>query len=272
MKKLTFIAPHNNFYNTGWAEMDEKQERLDQYGCFTPGGTEKLDGQCTAIDFQSGTKHSHPMKGMDICSDLDKVDDCLMNDMLALAKKASEAIGVYIRVDMFLGRDGKIYVQEYSTNHMNGLRHCAAVKDANGCVDPCFQGAMWKNIGTGGNPIFGGPKTPIPSALEQWMLLEDESAKCGDIVKDTPITPASPSTCNDTSAPVASTKTEAPIVISAPIGQAPPPPPPAPISAPVSAPTDGGICDTNVDMIISGNGLKFTIGPTCKGERQLTNA
>ena len=74
--------------------MDENQTRLDQYGCFTPGGSGERNGQCTAIDFQKGSSLAHPMKGLDLCSTLDKIDDCIMQDMIAIAKKASMAIGV----------------------------------------------------------------------------------------------------------------------------------------------------------------------------------
>ncbi|KAI2501576.1 hypothetical protein MHU86_12900 [Fragilaria crotonensis] len=175
-----------------WAEMDEKQNRLDQFGCFSAGGRAEFQGQCTAIDFQKGATMAHPMKGLDLCTDLVKFDDCLMNDMIAIARQASEMIGVYIRVDMFVGNDGKIYLQEFTTNHMNGLRHCSAIMNANGCVDPCFQGAMWKAAGN--NSTFGGSLTVEPEALTTWLSLPID-AKCPDIEK-TQLQPAPLSTCS----------------------------------------------------------------------------
>lgn len=161
--------------------MDQNQNRLDQYGCFTPGGTNEVEGTCTDIDFQTGLQQAHPMKGMDLCSELDRLDDCVMADMVAVAKKASEAIGVYVRVDMFLGSsDRAVHVQEFSTNHMNGLRHCSAVKNADGCIDPCFQGVLWKK--NGGVTALGGPRTHMPDALRKWLALpNDTTAKCMDI-------------------------------------------------------------------------------------------
>lgn len=216
--------------------MDENQSRLDQYGCFTSGGSEKLDGQCTLIDFQEGARRAHSMKGMDICSDLQVIDDCVMRDMIAIAQKASEAIGVYVRVDMFLGGDGQVYVQEYSTNHMNGLRHCSALKETNGCINPCFQGRMWKDTRSKGNPTFGGPKTAMPNALNDWMKLPDDSSKCSDIVTSTTIVPSTPSTC--TSAPVTKS-TNAPVIppTEAPIENLSVDPSVGPSRSPSTAPT-----------------------------------
>jgi hypothetical protein len=155
----------------------------DQYGCFVAGGrqTELTDAdQCTEIDFQTGARDAFAMKGMNICSDLPIIDDCIMKDAIAVAQKASEAIGVYVRVDLFLGNNGHIYLQEFSTNHMNGLRHCSAVKDEDGCIDPCFQGVMWKNA-SDESYLFGGPQTAIPDALSNWLEIKDVNGQCKDI-------------------------------------------------------------------------------------------
>jgi hypothetical protein len=178
--------------------MDVDQNRLDQYGCFTPAGNEEKNGQCTAIDFQTGRNKAHPMKGMDICSALPAIDECVMNDMIALATKASEAIGVYVRVDMFVGPNDEIYVQEFSTNHMNGLRHCSAIKDENGCIDPCFQGRMWKNTGSS---TFGGTETDMPTELQNWLKLSGDEA-CTDVEANTPINATPESSCPNTAAPI----------------------------------------------------------------------
>lgn len=160
--------------------MDVNQDRLDQFGCFTHSGNGEQSGQCAKIDFQKGSELAYPMKGMDLCSDLEIIDECLMNDMIAVAKKASEAVGVYIRVDFFLGADKKVYVQEFSTNHMNGLRHCSAIKHENGCIDPCFQGEMWKDAA--GNSTYGGTPTNIPPPLKEWLALESNAKKCAAVV------------------------------------------------------------------------------------------
>jgi hypothetical protein len=178
--------------------MDANQTRLDQYGCFTTAGKEEKDGQCTVIDFQTGSKKAHPMKGMDLCSALPVIGECVMNDMIALATKASEAIGVYVRVDMFVGPNNEIYVQEFSTNHMSGFRHCSAIKDENNCIDPCFQGRMWKNTGSS---TFGGTETDILPELHRWLNLTSDDA-CTDIELSTPIVATPESSCSNTPAPI----------------------------------------------------------------------
>lgn len=122
---------------------------------------------------------AHPMKGMDICSELPKISECQMKDMVNLAARASKAIGVYVRVDMFVGPNGDIHVQEFSTNHMNGLRHCSAMVDQDGCVDPCYQGRMWKDVG--GSSTFGGPETQMPAELKEWLALESDADKCKSV-------------------------------------------------------------------------------------------
>jgi hypothetical protein len=87
------------------------------------------------------------------------------------AKQLSRAIGVYIRVDMFVTDDRRIYVQEYTRFHSGGLRHCAA-KDRDGCVNSCFLGQTWQ--GAGGSVLLGGPTLQVPSYLEGYY---DKSAE-----------------------------------------------------------------------------------------------
>jgi hypothetical protein len=81
--------------------------------------------------------------------------------MIAIAESLSTRIGVYMRIDMFrVGQN--LYVQEYSGNPMNGLRHCAAKLDENGCVDSCFLGRSWK---AAGSPYGGAPTSTPPDLL-----------------------------------------------------------------------------------------------------------
>lgn len=209
--------------------MDADQTRLDGHGCFTPGESEQKVGDCTAIDFHTGAKKAFPMKGMNICSDL-KIDECLFEEMISQAKKAAEAIGVYIRVDFFLGSDNRAYVQEFSTNvsslsrvfqvilaqyarthslhssiyiltsqHMNGLRHCSAKIDENGCIDPCYQGTMWKEAG--GYATFGGSGAPTPDFLKEYM---DAPDKCSNIMATAILPPPTTSCAKNSSLPDAS--------------------------------------------------------------------
>ncbi|KAI2502637.1 extracellular matrix structural constituent [Fragilaria crotonensis] len=125
-----------------YAVVDTAWNRLDKFGCFEPGGFELIDKatSCTAIDFETGKRKAGPIKkDLYMCDQIPKISDCLLNEMAAIALDLGNRIGVYMRVDMFVVGNA-VYVQEYSANHMNGLRHCAAKTDANGCIDSCFMG------------------------------------------------------------------------------------------------------------------------------------
>lgn len=92
--------------------------------------------------------------------------------------QASSLIGAYVRIDMFLSGNGLAYIQEFTTNHMNGLRHCSAVLRPDGCIDACYQGLMWRNAG--GNETLGGPLKPLPpsSSFIDFLALETNEEKC----------------------------------------------------------------------------------------------
>ena len=72
---------------------------------------------------------------------------------------------------MFLGADGFPVVQEYTTNHNGGTRHCSETlsEDAT-CVNACFFGELWSVTGY---PAYTGPPpagkivTILDSALSQ---------------------------------------------------------------------------------------------------------
>jgi hypothetical protein len=163
-------------------QLDARQQ-LTLYGlaplrCFAPAGSVQTDGQCNVINFIEGSKKPFPIKGVDLCSSVPDIEPCIFQDMVNLAKKAGSDIGAYIRVDMFVGADGKVYVQEFSTNHLNGNRHCSAKVLPNGCIDSCFLGAMWNDLGSSSNLLFGGRKPDTPAALSAFLALPDEAGKC----------------------------------------------------------------------------------------------
>jgi hypothetical protein len=152
-----------------YAVIDTEGNRLDQYGCFEPGAIDHVDSitGCTAIDFSTGkSKAGAIKKDLYTCERIPDIDQCLLGEMINIALNLGNRIGVYVRVDMFLV-DNKIYVQEYSTNHMNGLRHCAARTDEKGCIDSCFMGRMWNEAGG----LYGGSSTAVPSSLTGYRLM-----------------------------------------------------------------------------------------------------
>ena len=156
-----------------YAEVDQDWNRLDLNGCFVPNMPFGLSSNqaCFDIDFDEGKKHPHPMKGHDLCGKLPLVSpSCLLAEMVAAAEAISKIIGVYVRIDMFVSGDNKLFIQEYTFNHNNGLRHCASKRvDSLGCIDSCFLGRMWKNNAKNQDQlVLGGPATPVPSVFAGW--------------------------------------------------------------------------------------------------------
>lgn len=154
-----------------YAVIDTTGTRLDQYGCFEPGGYFMADAEgCPVVDFVTGEFRAGPVKkDLYICEDLPFLETCLLEDMIKYAEDLGSRIGVYMRIDMFVA-NGKFYVQEYTPNHMNGLRHCAARLDDDGCIDSCFLGAMYD---AAGGP-FGGVQTPVPPLLLNYTELSPQ--------------------------------------------------------------------------------------------------
>jgi len=148
------------------AVVDSDWNRLDQFGCFVPSGVENqnADGTCSAIDFSAGTLNPAPVKNnLNLCgSDIPKPEKCLVDDMVQIAETLSQAIGVYMRIDMFV-YNGQVYVQEYSPNPINGKRHCVA-KEEGDCIDSCLMGRKWKEAGL----PYGGTATTVPALLQEF--------------------------------------------------------------------------------------------------------
>eukprot|EP00545_Synedropsis_sp_CCMP1620_P013124 CAMPEP_0119003398 /NCGR_PEP_ID=MMETSP1176-20130426/535_1 /TAXON_ID=265551 /ORGANISM="Synedropsis recta cf, Strain CCMP1620" /LENGTH=1216 /DNA_ID=CAMNT_0006954997 /DNA_START=44 /DNA_END=3694 /DNA_ORIENTATION=+ len=199
------IGSINVVYNRGstcacWAEVDTAWNRLDKYGCFTPSGSEVEEGQCYAIDYATGARKNYPMKGLDLCGPINKPDDCLINDIVAVAKDVSKTIGAYVRIDMFVSKENEVVVQEYSTNHMGGSRHCSArVNEVTGCVDSCFLGEMWQSTVGGTNALFGGPPTDVPAEIRFASEL-NETGLCEYAMNSNQI-PKYVTTCSPSSSP-----------------------------------------------------------------------
>jgi len=154
-----------------YAVVDTNWTRLDQFGCFEPGGFEHtdIDTGCTAIDLKTGKRNAGPVKkDLNLCNEVPVLSGCMVEEMTQIALKLGNRIGVAMRIDMFVEAD-TIYVQEYSANHMNGLRHCAA-KMEGGCIDSCFLGRMWD---AAGGP-YGGNSTPVPSQIKDYATMSPQ--------------------------------------------------------------------------------------------------
>lgn len=152
-----------------YAVVDKDWNRLDSYGCFEASGVANIDKEtgCPSIDFSTGRRKAGAVKkDLYVCDNIPDLDPCLQQEMIDIALDIGNRIGVYIRVDMFVAED-KVFIQEYTINHMNGLRHCAAKFDVQtGCIDSCFLGRMWDAAGP-----YGGVVTRIPDKLVGFMAL-----------------------------------------------------------------------------------------------------
>jgi hypothetical protein len=152
-----------------------------------PKGRNKDGDSCYDIDFRAGALNPYQFKGFDTCGEVAPPDACVWGTLLEYGRQLSESIGVYIRIDMFVTDDNRIYVQEYSRSHNGGLRHCAAkLSDkGDGCVDSCFLGRNWKNAG--GDSLYGGPKLTRPVFLEGYhsKTAEDQCLVVKEASSDT---------------------------------------------------------------------------------------
>ena len=147
-----------------YAVVDTDWNRLDKFGCFEPSGMETIDNDkhCTLNDFSTEQRRSGPVKkDLYVCEEIPELDSCVLQEMIDIAVQLGDTIGVYMRVDMF-AVDNEVFVQEYSGNHMNGLRHCAAKLDEDACIDSCFLGRMWNAAGA----PYGGIQTDAPVKIQ----------------------------------------------------------------------------------------------------------
>ena len=99
-----------------YAVVDTAWSRVDEFGCFEPGGFDLIDKgtSCTSIDFETGKRKAGAIKKvLYICDQqIPKIADCLLNEMVGIALELGNRIGVYMRVNMFVV-DNAVYVQEH---------------------------------------------------------------------------------------------------------------------------------------------------------------
>ena len=176
---------------------DEEWNRHYQFGCFRHA-INKPKGNKT--DPATGLQHGYFNDIRRFCSDLPPPKS--FPKMLETAKRLSERIGIFMRIDMFENADGEVVLGEFTPFSAYGVYHCAA-KVVDGCIDSCFLGRLWKeNSLTDGArydykqgceknengkfvkkvlpPLEGGPITPAPEYLKDWDLLTTHE-KCARV-------------------------------------------------------------------------------------------
>lgn len=108
------------------------------------------------------------MKGLDFCNDAPRPIGGTLERLTEVAKRLSERIGVYMRVDMFVDQNEDVIVSELTPNHTNGRVHCTVVEDsASGCLDPCHLGRPWELSSEESEitSLHGGAAKSIPSVF-----------------------------------------------------------------------------------------------------------
>lgn len=86
---------------------------------------------------------------------------------------------------MFVADNDQIVVQEYTTNHMGGRRHCSARLEADGCINSCFLGEMWNKAGVSYGGSIAGPGVP-PIISDANKATKEELCKMVLNVEQTP--------------------------------------------------------------------------------------
>lgn len=177
---------------------DEHWNRHDAFGCFfyAHGKPNGKDPQTGCYPIQVGAENNTRQ----FCSDVPPPKT--FPKMLETAKRLSERIGVFMRIDMFENADGEVVLGEFTPFSAFGGYHCAA-KVVDGCVDSCFLGRAWKenSLSDGEHYEFkdgwekrsdgkivkrvlpnleGGPITPAPDYLKGWDKLSTKE-KCARI-------------------------------------------------------------------------------------------
>jgi hypothetical protein len=159
------------------ALFNEQFDRVDEHGCF--GWNQEYippkPGKCSV-----STKDGRgPVSEFQRCGDFALPKE--WDKLVAMAKKFSRIIGIYVRIDMYL-HEGEIFMGEATFLQMLGRYHCFAKLDENGCIDPCLMGRFWKRQNDAFNNTQGGPITPEPASFKGWAQLSTKE-KCGRVME-----------------------------------------------------------------------------------------
>jgi hypothetical protein len=157
------------------AYVNEQFDRVDEHGCFGRNKNYQLPipGQCSVSTIVG------PIVGLKRCGDFARPKD--WDKLLAMAKKMSRIIGIFVRIDMYV-HQGEVVMGEASFTPTAGHYHCGAKLDENGCIDPCLFGRFWKRQNDAFNTTEGGPIMPEPAAFKGWEQMSDKE-KCERVME-----------------------------------------------------------------------------------------
>jgi hypothetical protein len=170
---------------------DENWNRHDQFGCFRLAQNKPKGNKTDPATGCASLQYGYANDSRRFCSDLPPPKS--FPKMLETAKRLSERIGIFMRIDMFENADGEVVLGEFTPFSAFGVYHCAA-KVVDGCIDSCFLGRLWKENSLTNDavyeykegwvknengkfvrralpPLEGGPITPVPEYLVDWNML-----------------------------------------------------------------------------------------------------
>lgn len=139
--------------------VDDKWRRVDSHGC--------------AWFERQVPPHAHPHGGYKPCAD-DTPSPRGWARLVGAARRLGGALGVHMRIDLFLDELGVPRLGEFTPWHGHGSNHCGSRRRSDGSVDACYLGRMWREGG-----VEGGPIRPPPRAFARWEALQrNGSAQC----------------------------------------------------------------------------------------------
>jgi hypothetical protein len=152
------------------AIFNERFDRVDGHGCFSWIRKYKppRPGKCSVSTTDA------PVADYSQCGDFARPKE--WDKLVAMAKKMSRIIGIYVRIDMYI-HAGEIVMGEATFLPTLGKYHCFAELDENGCIDPCLLGRFLKRQNDVFNNTEGGPLTPQPVSFKGWEELSTKD-KC----------------------------------------------------------------------------------------------
>jgi hypothetical protein len=156
------------------ASVDEQFHRVDEHGCFTNRKRDYVPHTLVPGECSVPTNGIRPFEAYNRCTDFDKPKE--WDKLVAMAKKMSRIIGIFVRIDMYIHR-GEVVLGEATFLPWFGRYHCFSKLDENGCIDSCLMGRFWKRQNDAFHNTEGGPIPPEPESIKSWKHLSAKE-KC----------------------------------------------------------------------------------------------